>query len=170
MRRAAIVAISLTGALSCADPSLAPVTDSSAGAPVALLDRGISFADLGPGDRIVVHHSSKGCFHEFALRLVISGEANGVELTGDVLSTNAVAPPVIPRRALRQGELAALDRLLALYRGGTKQWCTNTDTVRLSAFSGGRLVREERYVDTSCVWFEQPGVLTFPAVALTARN
>ena len=170
MQRAAILAIALAGALACAEPAFAPTPELSESVSVGQLDQPISFGNIGPGDQIVVAFSSKGCFHEFALRLTFIGVADGVELSGEVIATNALVPPVIARRTLDQTELAALDRLLDLYRSSSKQWCTNTDTVQISAFSGERLIREERYVDPSCVWFEQPGVMTFLSTALAKRD
>jgi hypothetical protein len=170
MQRAAILAIAVTGALACAEPTFAPTPESSASVAVDPLDRDIRFGNIRLGDQIVVEYSSKGCFHEFSFRLTFDGEADGVELSGEVVATNALVPPVVARRMLDQEELTALDRLLVLYRSTTNQWCTNADTVQLSAFSHGRLVREERYVDSSCVWFEQPGVMTFLAVALAKRD
>ena len=101
---------------------------------------------------------------------MFTGEVDGVELTGEVLATNAIVPPDIPRRALRPAELAALDRLLTLYRSSTEQRCTNRDTIQLSLFSAGRLVRQEQYIDAACIWFEQPDVLTFTAAALAGRG
>ena len=165
--RTGLLIVLLIASLSCYDAPTAPSHHDSP-TPSQIDDdsvASISFASLAPGDVVQVHFKSIGCFHDYSFQLVFEKDHEGAVVAGENVSGILGVMPSIPSRRLSPVHLAALDRLMSLYRAPSDAMCTTHDSIRVAVSHGSRLIREEQYVDTACVWFDQPGVLSFPRVA-----
>ena len=144
---AGIPSIALAAAPSATPSLIGPPTPGPCwsgwpqGSPVA------SFRDLPADEEIEIEYHSNGCFHDTIHRLLYRG-GPAPTLTVITVSTtfsrytHQTADPNVHIMALDTTEVAALDRLLAHYRG-PKARSTTTESLALVQRRKGFLVTSE---------------------------
>lgn len=105
--------------------------------------------DLAPGDILVVHYHSTGCFHDFAATISLLGTDLGVAMTTTVAAEGDL-PALTTTRFLSTEELAALDAELEAVRGPANGWCTTQTSYRLDWTRGRETVTDSIH-DAGCV-------------------
>lgn len=138
----------------------------------------ISFAALGPREQIEVRIAAQGGFGRSCFELTLTrGECTVVAVTQQWDETRRrfveAARRPLGTVPLGDGELAALDALLAYYRSAHQSVCTTVEAVvvRKARFLWSPLV--ERYEDGSCERLGRPDLLTFDTLiarAIRARE
>lgn len=107
------------------------------------------FAELAPGQHVVVRYAADGCFGNTRARIALTGTATGVRYT-------ATEREWVFRSHTRSGELSrgdasrldrTMDQLRAPRRG---EWCTTHTRVEVSRTIAGVPISREVYTNRSC--------------------
>lgn len=115
------------------------------------------FAELGPGEHVVVHFTSQGCFASTRARIAITGTATGVHFTATERGRGF-------RSRTRSGDLAyhdaaRLDMAMNRFRHPHQEYCTTRQRVEVSRTILGVPVSREVYRSRSCT--RNPGAMSF---------
>ncbi len=106
----------------------------------------VRFAELRPGERVVVQYRADGCFNSIRARITFVGTKTGIRYVASVHDPAAYSTS----GDLTRGDAARLDVAMREYRAlAPHGWCTGASHVRVTRRPFGIPVRES-YSTHSC--------------------
>lgn len=125
----------------------------------------VHFAELGPGEHVVVQYASDGCFENTRARITLTGTATGLRFTATEREWVFLSHTRIGE--ISRHNAARLDRTMNRFRNPYQEFCTTEQRVVVSRTILGVPVSREQYASRSCT--RNPGALPFWALLPVAR-
>ena len=124
-----------------------------------------SMKALAENERAEIRYQASGCFAETEFAIAIVGGEfpyADIETVKQEYDIDLNVPEARGRTTLSSDDLEGLDELLLFYRGQPSGACTSDDTVEVRWTRNGKLIDQERFIDSSCKADKRPGRLTLP--------